>query len=163
MFKVFLVAWYWICSRIEGLFRGGKSQAKTTLEFLINHKNTGKDLSEWYDEQGYKWKPDPLRGIIDFESQTWVTITKKSGDCDDLARLSWDVLSTNPEYKVVARTYVYSVKGKGHVVVICQDQQDQWWLASNIYWVGPFDSMEAAAGHFYNDVGTLWFYVGETT
>ena len=70
--------------------------------------------------RGFKWRADPIHGLLDYVSTPWVTWLKQCGDCDDFARLYLEIAKKQG----ILGGYCFSAlkisfpRPKGHAVFI---------------------------------------------
>lgn len=123
-----------------------RRRAVRELRLMRRQFRTGYELAAWYKERGFKWEQDPWGGKLDYSSVPWVSVVLNYGDCDDMMRIAEYVL--RDKYKEGWRAYVGSTEGEWHAVYILR-RGEEFWLASNQYFEGPFKNRDDAANYFY--------------
>jgi len=75
----------------------------------------GFDFNEWVDDS-YSWDQDPWGGLEDYVTPPAQTISEKSGDCEDFAVVSMNVLHNKGEDVWLAFLYTKELPPVGHVI-----------------------------------------------
>lgn len=158
LFRIFVPVWHWIISGLEAIYWSIKlgKRAEDYRKIFANIKGgqpSPKELSEIYRTRRFSYKPDPARGMLDYSSRPWVSLFKNWGDCDDMARLAYEVL--DHEY-AVEWIFLYGSRG-GHAVTITRDDEGDYWVNNNQYIDGPFaHKWDAIESGNFGEVPDLW-------
>lgn len=114
--RVFLVIWYrclyplWnlIPSTIHSL-RFDKTEGKKVLRALRQRASRAKDVGAEMDVFGFTESVGPIRGPFSMRQKAWVTCARKTGNCEDFARL-WVSILKHPRGEV---EYLYTRSNSG--------------------------------------------------
>lgn len=128
-------------------------ELKKLKKEIFNHV----DLARYYYDEKFKWSSDPINGLFDYESEPWVTLFKKEGDCDDFAMLTYEILK-DKGYDEIYITYCWKSTFNGHAIVIMKNFKGEWYLFSNTKIYGPFNNHIDAIKTHYGDE-TAGYYI----
>ncbi len=154
-FRAVLPIWNWVASSLEALFYLRRRREALAVLRSLRDLPDGHALSHWYGSTGFAWRSDPLRGLLDFASRPWVSVSRGRGDCDDMMLIAEFALEGR--YDEGRRCFVYDEGGRGHALYVVR-KEDRWYAATNQGFHGPYDSATKAAECHYGP-RTKWSYL----
>ena len=157
LFRIWRPITSFLLSNLEALwyvFR--RREAMRDLRRVRDEVIFVRDISFWYSQHEFEWKPDPAGGAIDFVSKPWVSVAKNSGDCDDMMAIALFVLKSKVDE--LHRASTYKTTGGGHAVVVARTG-DAWTLITNQYVREGFASPQDAVKSWFGDeTGFMYIY-----
>ena len=144
-------------SGIEKLFYN-KDKGEALLAETREQVATAEDMIWWFWSMGFEYEEDPLWGIIDYQSDPWVSIQTKDGDCEDISFLINAILKGRYEESCV----LVMTGSPGHAVFAYSISCTWWCLSGTTRIYGPYETLEdvaAARCPMYDDLYIMDRYV----
>jgi hypothetical protein len=157
IFRIWRPVTSFVLSNLEALrYLFHRKEALHDLTMIREQLHFIEDISFWYNQRHFTWRPDPAGGLIDFVSKPWVAVAKNHGDCDDMMAVARFVLKGNVDE--MHRASCYSVDGGGHCVLVVRTGPE-WTLVSNQHVKRGFADPQSAVRTFYGDkTGFVYIY-----
>ena len=106
-------------------------------------------IAESMRTRDFKWTSDPLGGYLDFHSLAWVTCAKGAGDCDDWARLWYELLKSHGQAE---KLYTKRKWGGAHAMIIFTRDGTSYLLSNiHVYTRVPEHERDKLLFTFYGD------------
>lgn len=160
-FRAVLPVWNFVMGNLYALlylpkYLKGKREWESIRDSI---RKNPRELMLWYNLVGFKWKSDYWGGALDFSQKPWVSVIKRTGDCDDMMTLAHSLLQGG-DY-LLYKCYVYSKRGDGHAMLILVDRyEDEVYLMNNTNFVGMnFCTIEDAANSYFRADTYFWYAV----
>lgn len=158
-FRFALPVWNFVLSNIYALWyiRDRRSAVRRLRDLRETVDGNPAELACWYSVVGFRWVADYWNGMLDFSQKPWVSVAKRTGDCDDMMTLAYYVLRRS-HYRL-HKGYTYSNDGCGHALLVLVDKASgAVSVMDNMRFVGVFDSIDDAMTSYYG-VNTYYYYV----
>ncbi len=145
----------WIPANIQALWWiKHRQEGKDILEVLEKAAPNHQAIHNFFVLSKWKWRSDPLGGLIDFTSKRWVICAKKGGDCDDFAEMWHHLLKPHGEVEFLITGKKYSF----HKMTIFTSGGTSHLLSNlKLFRMAPEENKKDLYNAFYGD--DTWFSV----
>ena len=149
--------WNWIPAGIQGLTysKEERQKAKKYLEQIKCFMPEINQIVCLLGEDGFHWSSDPMGGVLDFHQHPWVTVARRTGDCDDFAELWYAIVK---DFGKAERVVTASRGWSFHKMCILT-MDEKCYLLSNtgVAKVVPEINKKQLETEFYGD--NTWFTI----